>query len=240
MQILLHSVLTQNLRADLLEISVSLLFKFITNLFDPWEILTQEWVLSLFKDIILISTPYLPCKQQGATSKTGPIFVFPWIQPFGFDASSSLGRVYSRQATVWNCERSPVSFVLKYCPFSTTLRNPASLQNFTQFVLLWQLFISFSILLQQKIFVSQVITIQKHFCLDHAQHEWGTRLCSHNGSPRSFVKGFILFTHLCDCSVNTELVCRNNYAKNGLNRFLVGCKVYRQFTMSFAFELTSG
>ena len=25
-----------------------------------------------------------------------------------------------------------------------------------------------------------------------------------------------------------------------LNRFLVGCKVYRQFTMSFAFELTSG
>ena len=43
-------------------ISVSLLFKFITNLFDPWEILTQEWALSLFKDIILTSTPYLPCK----------------------------------------------------------------------------------------------------------------------------------------------------------------------------------
>ena len=43
-------------------ISVSLLFKFITNLLDPWEILTQEWVLSLFKDIILTSTPYLPCK----------------------------------------------------------------------------------------------------------------------------------------------------------------------------------
>ena len=43
-------------------ISVSLLFKFITNLFDPWEILTQEWILYLFKDQILISTPYLPCK----------------------------------------------------------------------------------------------------------------------------------------------------------------------------------
>ena len=42
-------------------ISVSLLFKFIRNLFDPWEILTQEWVMSLFKDQILISTPYLPC-----------------------------------------------------------------------------------------------------------------------------------------------------------------------------------
>ena len=35
---------------------------------------------------------------------TGPILVFPLIQPFGCDASSSLGRVYSRQATaliVW-------------------------------------------------------------------------------------------------------------------------------------------
>ena len=59
-------------------ISVSLLFKFITNVFDPWEILTQEWVLSLFKDQILISTPYLPCKQLVASSNTGPIFV---LQP---------------------------------------------------------------------------------------------------------------------------------------------------------------
>ena len=41
-------------------------------------------------------------------------------------------------------------------------------------------------------------------------------------------------------SVKTELVCRNNCAKNSLNRFLVGCIVYRQFAMSFAFELTSG
>ena len=42
--------------------SCSLLFKFITNLFDRWEILTKEWVLSLFANQILISTPYLPCK----------------------------------------------------------------------------------------------------------------------------------------------------------------------------------
>ena len=46
------------------------------------------------------------------------------------------------------CVRSPVSFVMKYCPISTTFRNPASIQKFAQFVLLWQLFISFSILLQ--------------------------------------------------------------------------------------------
>ena len=43
-------------------ISVPLLFKSITNLFDPWEILTKEWVLSLLKDIILISIPCLSCK----------------------------------------------------------------------------------------------------------------------------------------------------------------------------------
>ena len=54
------------------------------------------------------------------------------------------------------------------------------------------------------------------------------------------MNGFILFTYLFDCSVKTELVCSNNYAKNSLNRFLVGCIVYRQFAMSFAFELTSG
>ena len=59
------------------EVSCSLLFKFVTKLLEPWEILTQEWVLSLFKDQILISTPYLSCKQQVATSNTGPILVFP-------------------------------------------------------------------------------------------------------------------------------------------------------------------
>ena len=66
-------------------ISVSLLFKFITNLFDPWEIMIQEWVLSLFQDLILISTPYLLCKQLVATSNMCPILVFPWIYPFGCD-----------------------------------------------------------------------------------------------------------------------------------------------------------
>ena len=36
-----------------------------------------------------------------------------------------------------------------------------------------------------------------------------------------------------------ELVCRNNQAKNSLNRFQIGCKVYRQVSMAFAFESTS-
>ena len=54
--------------------SCSLLFKFITNLFNPWEILTQEWVLSLFRDQIPISTPYLLSAEAilaSSTSKFG-------------------------------------------------------------------------------------------------------------------------------------------------------------------------
>ena len=106
------------------EVCCSLLFKFVTYLCKPWD-MTQEWELSLFIDLILISTPCLPCRQQVATPNTSPIWV---IQPFGSDASSSLGRVYSRQATAWNCQNSAVSFVVKYCPISTTFRNPASIQ----------------------------------------------------------------------------------------------------------------
>ena len=79
--------------------------------------------------IILISTPNLPCRQQVVTSNTGPILVFPRIQPFGSDDFSSLGKVYSRQATdSKNCENSSVSLVMKYCPTSTVFRNPASAQ----------------------------------------------------------------------------------------------------------------
>ena len=88
----------------------------------------HEWELSLFTDSILISTPYLPCRQQVATSNAGPILVFPRIQPFGSDDSSSRGKVYSRHVTA-NCENSSVSFDMKYCPTSTVVRNPASVQN---------------------------------------------------------------------------------------------------------------
>ena len=42
---------------------------------------------------------------------------------------SSLGKVYSRHATdSVNCETSSVSSVMKYCPTSTVVRNPASVQ----------------------------------------------------------------------------------------------------------------
>ena len=63
------------------------------------------------------------------TSNRGPILVFPRIQLFGSDDFSSLGKVYSRHATdSLNCENSSVSFVVKYCPTPTVVRNPTSIQ----------------------------------------------------------------------------------------------------------------
>ena len=118
--------------------SWSLLFNFVTNLFLPWEILPHEWELSLFIDSIPISTPYLPCRQQVVTSNTDPIMVFPRIQPFGSDELSSLGNVYSRQATESvNCENSSVSFGMKYCPTSTVVRESCINTKFAHSVLLW-------------------------------------------------------------------------------------------------------
>ena len=46
-----HPISTHILRAETSGISDSWLFKFITNLFGPWEILTQKWELSLFTEI---------------------------------------------------------------------------------------------------------------------------------------------------------------------------------------------
>ena len=54
------------------------------------------------------------------------------------------------------------------------------------------------------------------------------------------MKGFLFFTNFRDCSVKTELICRNNYAKNSLNCFLSGTKMNRQFSMSPASELNGG
>ena len=115
----------------------SLLFKSVTNVFKPWEILTHEWELSLFIDIILISTPYLPCRQQVETSNTGPILVFPLIRHVGSSVSSSLGRVCSRQATASvNCENSAVSFVMKYSPIFNNIQGSCIHTKFAQSVLL--------------------------------------------------------------------------------------------------------
>ena len=57
------------------------------------------------------------CSQHVAISNTVPILVLTWIHPFDCDASSSLGRVYSRLATARNCENYAVSFVMNIVRF---------------------------------------------------------------------------------------------------------------------------
>ena len=65
-----------------------------------------------------ISTPYLPCRQQDVTSNTGPILVFPRIQLFGSDVSSSLGKVHSRQEPLhpWRVGTLQYLSSMKCCP----------------------------------------------------------------------------------------------------------------------------
>ena len=119
MQNLSHPITTHILRAELLEFHIQC----------SWEMLTQEWEWSLFTDLILISTPYFS-QATGCNFQRRSNFGVPRIQPFGSDASSSLGKVYSRQATESvNFENSSVSFVMKYCTTSTKVRNLASVQN---------------------------------------------------------------------------------------------------------------
>ena len=136
--------------------------------------------------------------------------MFPRIQPLGLDASSSLGRVYSRQTTASvNCEIYAVSFVMEYCPISTTFKNPASIHN----LLNLSCCDNFSIR-------------SPHFC--NGRSLWAQSSLSKSTSVlitlgtstalpqrihRSIMKGFIFFTHFCDCSVKTELIYRSNCAK---------------------------
>ena len=170
--------------------------------------------LSLFKDEIMISTPYLPCKQlTGCNFLYGPNLCVPLDPSFGYDASSSLGRVYSRHATAWNWENPAVSFVMKYCPISTTFRNPASIHN----LLNLSCCESFS-------FRSPYCCNRRSWLARSSQSKGTSVLITLStseeldcppttGCPRSIVKGFVLFTYFCDCSIKTELICRNNYAK---------------------------
>ena len=124
-QNLVHPVVTLDLRADLQEFLCR--FNFITNLFDPWKILTQEWVSSLLEDIIRISTPCLPCNWLQLPTRVqfrcflgsilSVVMLLPLLEEFIHD-----------KPLYW-IVKSPVSFVMKHCPFSITLRIPASIQN---------------------------------------------------------------------------------------------------------------
>ena len=174
-----------------------------------------------------------------ATSNTGPIFVFPWIHPFGCDAPSSLGRVYSRQATAWNCENSAVSFVMKYFPISTTFRNPASIQNLLNLSCCDFFSIRSPCCCNWRSFWPGHHNPKVLLSWSHLARVRNLIAPSQRVSP-FFHEGF----HTLQISPR---LLRKDWA--GLQRIMrkivsivskIGCIVYRQFSMSLAFESASG
>ena len=139
--------------------------------------------------------------------------IFP-LQVTGFDF---LGKVYSRHATdSVNCENTSVSFVMKYCPTPTAVRNPASVQ-----------------FLVTRFCCESLSTRSWYFCNRSSCagssvegfRQWVGLSCQ-NRSPRSYVAGFIFLTQIWDCSVDTELVNTNNCAKNSFNRSSISAEVH--------------
>ena len=180
--------------------------------------LTHEWEWFLSIGSFRISTPYLPCRQQVATSNMGPILVFPRIQPFGSDKSSSLGKVYSRQATEsLNCENSSVSSVMKHCPTSTVVKNPVSAQNLLTLSCCDNFSIRSPYLSKRS--SSYAGSLVKGMCVFISLGTNNGLDCPFTtGRHRSDMASFTFFTHFWDCSVNTELMNRNNCGKNSFNR----------------------
>ena len=181
--------------------------------------------------MILISTPYLPCRQQVVTSNTGPILVFPRSNPSVQMYLRLLAKcTHDRPLNLWI-----VRILQCLLSWSTVrLQQQSGILHPYKICSICLVVITFQFVLH----IFAIVIVQRHVCVDHMRHERGTRLFSHNGSSR--VIGFIFFTHFCDCTVKTELIYRSNCAKNSCNRFLVGTIVDRQFSTAFAFELTSG
>ena len=138
------------------------------------------------------------------TSNTGTILVFPRIQPFGSDDFSSLGKVYSRQATYTvNCENSAVSRDLFVRAFPLVL-------------------CTFAIKFLVRELQSKVQVIHQRTC----RHKQWVRIVL----PKQvslFLHGRLCILHtILYCSVNTDLISKNNCAKNSFNRSLISTEVY--------------
>ena len=92
------------------------------------KILTQDWELSFFTDWIRTSDSEFEVLKTRCDFQYRSNSRVPRVHPFCWEAWSSRGRVYSRQAIV--CRRNTLAFfVTKYCKTSTTLTNPASSQK---------------------------------------------------------------------------------------------------------------
>ena len=212
--------------------SVSFLFKFITNLFDSWETLTKEWVLSLFNKFwsqlhIYHANNWLQLQIRAQ------IFGVPLDPSFRLWCWFFFGKVYSRQATARNCESSAhlSSWNTVHSPQHSEILHPYRICSICLVVRAFQ-------------FVLHIAAME---ALDWPGHHNPKVLLSWSHSARVrnliapsqhvspfFHEGFRTLHTFLRLLRKTEWICRNNYAKNSLNRFQIGCIVYRQFTTSFA------
>ena len=166
------------------------------------------------------------------------ILVFPRIQPFRSDDFSSLATVYSRHVTgSADCRNLSVCIVMKNCPTSTVVRNPASVQNWLT-----------------------------RFCCDGlSSRSW--YFCNRSSCKKSSVEsvGVLINELVCtnngsDCPVKTTLTVltwKTMYSshksetapsrlswftevfENSFNLFTINAQVYWQFSTSSAFERSS-
>ena len=128
---------------------------------------------------------------------------------------------------------------MKYCPTSTVVRNPASVQNLLN-LSCCDSFSSRSLFLRNRTSSCAGSSVKSMFVFITFGTNNGLDCPSTTGPPCSIMARFTFFTHFCDCSVKTELIHRNNCAKNSFNRSWVGTIVYRQFSTTFALMHHSG
>ena len=127
---------------------------------------------------------------------------------------------------------------MKYCPISTTLFNLASMQNLLTLSVCERLLIRSSHCCNRKFWkAGSSFSKRTSVLISLSTIDCPITL---SGCPNLSWRDSYSSHMVRECSVETELICRNNCAKNSLNRCLVGTIVNRQFSMSFASELTSG
>ena len=170
--------------------SVSLLFKFITNWFDPWEILTQEWVLSLFKEKILTSTPYLSCKKLVAMQL--PIRDQCWCF-----LGSSLSVVILLLLLEECIHDRSLCLIVRDLQCLSSWSAVHSHQH-SEILYPYRIF-SICLVVTTSQSILHIVAIENLCTLGHhyrTENEWGTWLSHHNKSPRSLVKGVIISLRL--------------------------------------------
>ena len=141
--------------------------------------------------------------------KYGPNFGVPSDPTFRFRSFLiSWQSVLTTNPDSVNCENSSVSFVMKYCPTSTVVRNTASVQNLiTRFRC--DSLSTRSWYFLQEIFLRKIIGRRcRNFDQRTCRHKQWVRLSCQHKSPCSYTAVFAFFTQTSNCSVHTELINR--------------------------------